>query len=61
MENLSAEAKIFKDLNIGVIGEIEKIETELLSNSTTWAAALENELFSLSNNKILYTDLLEFN
>ena len=59
--NLNPTARTYKDLQLGIIEESEKISTDQLSNASTWAAALENEHFNVSNNKIMYTDLLEFN
>ena len=45
-------------MQIGVIGELEQPNAEELTYSTTWAAAIEEELFKATNYRTLYTDLL---
>jgi len=53
------EARTYRDLKIGVIKDLgEGVDHELKTSAAIWVAALEEELFTSSNCKILYTDLI---
>eukprot|EP00347_Sterkiella_histriomuscorum_P016539 403352808 len=50
----------FRELKIGVIQDFaNENDNDMLAQSSRWLAALEDELFTISNFKILYTELLE--
>ena len=56
------EAKNYKELQIGVYGNFKNeanCNNDMLTSTAIWLAALEEELFTLSNFKILYTELLD--
>lgn len=47
------------DLNIGVLSNMKDPTLDQKCSPSIWTAALENELFLMSNNQVLYSDLLE--
>ena len=44
------QARIYHDLKIGVFGKLEDdADNEIKTQAVTWVAALEDELFNVSN------------
>ncbi|CDW82454.1 ryanodine-inositol-triphosphate receptor ca2 channel (rir-) family protein [Stylonychia lemnae] len=54
------QARNYHQLKIGVLGKLEDdADNEIKTQAVTWLAALEDELFTVSNFQILYTEFLE--